>query len=220
MKRLLLLIACCWLLSGCASVPFQETTRVPLTGSDPRGAVAQFQSKVPEQFQLVNTVEFEYLWRSFLGMGYLDVDRRAGTFKVVCMNPIGVPLFQLSGDRTSLESGGALLQLPEFKELPATVGNDIRRMYFDLVPSADAYSFKGKYEMGFRQESGAGALEYTYAGAERDLVEKAYYQDGALKWRVSYYEYREAGGKRYPQGIVLANYQYGYRLIVRQKELY
>ena len=220
MKRLLCLILLCLLASGCAGVPFQETPRVPLESADPRGVVRQFQATLPESFQLVNSVVFQYYWRSFMGMGYLDVDRRAGTFKVACLNPLGVQLFQLTGDRTSIESQSSLAQLKEYKELPTTVGNDIRRIYFDLVPAANAEIFRGRYQIAFRQKSGAGELSYLYAGAGRDLIEKTFYQDGDIRWRVTYYEYREEKGKRYPQGILLVNYQYGYRLTVRQKELF
>jgi len=220
MRRRLILLALVFCASGCASVPFRETARVSLESADPANLVRQFQAKVPERFQLLNTVVFEYFWRKFLGMGYLDIDRDAGTFKVACLNPLGVQLFQLTGDRTSITSEGALTALQEYRELPATVGNDIRRIYFDLVPSKEARISKRRYEIDFRQPSGAGALEYVFAGADGDLVEKAFYQNDLLRWRVSYYEYRELNGKRYPQGVVLVNYQYGYSLTVRQKELF
>ncbi len=38
-------------------------------------------------------------------------------------------------------------------------------------------------------------------------------------WKVRYYEYRHEGGKEYPMGIVLDNFQHGYRLIVKVKEI-
>jgi hypothetical protein len=100
------------------------------------------------------------------------------------------------------------------------VGNDIRRMYLDLVPATDASHWRGRDAVTFRQSAGEGQLEFLFAGEQRYLVEKRYYEQSELVWRVSYYEYLEQNGKIYPRGIILVNYRYGYQLTVRHKELY
>ncbi|MFA4830297.1 MAG: hypothetical protein WC594_13885, partial [Thermodesulfovibrionales bacterium] len=61
--------------------------------------------------------------------------------------------------------------------------------------------------------------EYVFAGADGNMVEKNYYEDNTLIWRVSFYEYRQKDGKIYPGGIILNNYKYGYSLTVRLKEI-
>ncbi len=220
MKRLIVLFLGVFLAVGCARVPFQETTLVPLESVDPSSVVESFKAGLPANFQVLNSVVFEYNWRKFLGLGNVDVDRQENRFRVVCLNPMGVKLFELSGDRNAIVTDYALDALMKYGDLPTAVGNDIRRIYFDVVPSASAQVSKGKYTISFRQPDGAGYMEYVFAGKDRDLIEKSYYEDDDLVWRVSYYEYREQNGKRYPQGIVLVNYQYGYQLTVRQKELY
>lgn len=220
MKRLVLLCLGVMIAFGCVSIPFQETPLVSLESSEPRSVVEHFQANLPESFKLLNTVVFEYTGRKFLGLGYIDIDRRNDVFKVVCLNPMGVQLFELSGDRDTIVTHNALAPLLQYGDLPTAVGNDIRRIYFDLVPAADAHIWKGKYKIAFRHSSGPGLKEYLFAGADRDLVEKNYYENNEIVWRIAYYEYRVQNGKRYPQGIVLTNYQYGYQLTVRQKELY
>jgi hypothetical protein len=220
MKRLILLCLGVLLAVGCAHVPFQETPLVSLESSEPRSVVEQFQANLPESFKLLNTVVFEYTWQKFLGLGYIDIDRRDSVFKVVCLNPMGVQLFELSGDRNTVVTHNALAPLMQYGDLPTAVGNDIRLIYFDLVPTADAQIWKRKYKITFRQSSGPGFKEYVFAGADRDLVEKNYYENNEIVCRIAYYEYREQSGKRYPQGIILTNYKYGYQLTVRQKELY
>jgi len=62
-------------------------------------------------------------------------------------------------------------------------------------------------------------MEYEFAGIGLELVEKVYYENDEMIWRISYYEYREHNGKLYPHGIIMINYKYGYQLTVRQKEL-
>jgi hypothetical protein len=117
-------------------------------------------------------------------------------------------------------TGSALPALKQYGDLPSAVGRDIRRIYFDLVPTDKATFWKGKYKINFRQPYGSGVMEYEFAGIGQELVEKSYYENDELMWRISYYEYREQNGKHYPQGMIMINYQYGYQLTVRQKELY
>jgi hypothetical protein len=218
MNKLVVTIMLVVFANGCHTVPFQETTLVPLSSEQPQSIVERFQANMPVRFQLLNTIVFEYNWRKFSGIGYVDINRQDKTFKVVCLNPMGVKLFELEGDRNSIVTHYAIAALTQYGDLPAAVGNDIRRIYFDMVPSAEAHSWKRKYKINFRQFIGPGYIEHVFAGAGGDLIEKNYYEDNRLVWQVSYYEYRERSGKRYPQGIIFSHYQYGYRLTVRQKE--
>ncbi len=204
-------------LFGCSAVPFQETERVPLA-QNPQSLIEHFQTGILDSFQLLNTVVFEYNWRKFSSIGYVDINRRDKTFKVVCLNPLGVKLFELSGDRDSVKNLYTIAAFTRYGDVTTVVGNDIRRIYFDLLPSPEARIWKRKYSISFRQPSGPGTLEYVFAGASGDLIEKNYYNDAGIAWRVSYYEYREQNGKRFPWGILFLNYQYHYRLTVRQKE--
>lgn len=206
--------------AGCAHVPFQETQQVSFESVDPKNVVEQYKANAPDNFQLLNSVVFEYSWKTFMGIGYIDINRQNSIFKVVCLNPLGVQLFELSGDRDTIVTHNAMPALMQYGDLPTAVGNDIRRIYFDLVPSDGARIWKSKYKINFRQPCGSGVMEYEFAGKGRELVEKAYYENDEIIWRVSYYEYREQNGKHYPQGIIMINYKYGYQLTVRQKELY
>ncbi len=207
-------------LVGCGAVPFRETARVPLVPESPQSFVERFQVSIPDSFQLLNTVVFEYNWRKFLGVGYVDINRRDKTFKIVCLNPMGVKLFELSGDQNSVTNLYTIAAFARYGDITTVVGNDIRRIYFDLVPSPEARIWKRKQSIRFRQSSGPGTMEYVFAGPGGDLIEKNYYNQTGIAWRVSYYEYRELNGKRFPQGIVFLNYQYGYRLTVRHKEFH
>jgi hypothetical protein len=208
------------MLAGCTHIPFQETERISLESADPHSVVEQFKANSPEQFQLLNSVVFEYSWNTFMGIGYIDVNRQSSLFKVVCLNPLGVQLFELSGDRDTIVTRNAMAALMQYGDLPTAVGTDIRRIYFDLIPSDKARISKSIYKVIFRQPFGPGAMEYEFAGKGRELVEKRYFEDDEIVWRISYYEYREQNGKHFPQGIIMINYKYGYQLTVRQKELY
>ena len=220
MVRLATLLIGVLLVAGCAHVPFQETKRVSFASVEPKSVVEQFKANSPVNFQLLNSVVFEYSWKTFMGIGYIDINRQDSTFKVVCLNPLGVQLFELSGDRNSIVTHSAMPALMQYGDLPTAVGNDIRRIYFDLLPSEKARVWKGKYKVNFWQPYDSGVMEYEFAGEGRQLVEKVYYENDEIIWRISYYEYVVRNGKHYPQGIIMTNYRYGYQLTVRQKELF
>jgi len=205
-------------LAGCGTVPFQETRLVLLGSEDPRNRVEHFQKGIPASFQLLTTVIFEYNSRKFSGIGTVRINRPEGVFRVAGMNPLGVKLFELSGDQNSVTSHYAIADFSRYGDIATAVGNDIRRIYFNLVPGPEATIWKRRYKLIFRQPSGPGFLEYVFAGTGGDLIEKNYYDEDGIVWRVSYYEYHDQDGKHWPQGIVLIHYQYGYRLTMRQKE--
>jgi hypothetical protein len=221
MKRGVMLMAILHvLLAACVRVPFQETKLVVLDSKDPRGMVERFQKGIPSSFQLLTSVVFEYNSRKFAGIGTVQINSSDGVFKVAGMTPLGVKLFELSGDQHGVTSHYSIANFSRYGDIATAVGNDIRRIYFDLVPGPEASIGKRKYRLIFRQSSGPGSLEFIFAGADGDLIEKNYYEESGLVWRILYYEYRDQEGKRWPQGIVFLNYQYGYRLTIRQKELH
>lgn len=220
MRRLAALFLLFSLLAGCAHAPFREPEEASYEAVEPGGMLEQFGRRLPDAFQMLNSVVFEYSVNSFMAIGFVDLDRKGQTFRVACLNPMGVQLFELSGDRSGIVTHNVLPVLLEYGDLPTAVGNDIRRIYFDQIPSAGADVIRGRHNIRFRQSHESGVMEFEFAGRGHDLVRKTYLEDGRPVWRVSYYEYMEQNGKRYPQGIVMRHLKYGYRLVVRQKELY
>lgn len=206
-------------LSGCSSVPFQKTAYVPLNEDDPSIIIERFKDNLPGRFQLINTIVFMYNWNTFSGIGYIDINTREEKFTVVCINPIGIKLFEISGDKDGVVQHFVLDKFAGEGDFVNAVGEDIKRIYFDLVPSLKAEIKKKKFQVMTRQPWGSGIVEYIFAGADGYLVEKNYYEKDILNWRVSYYEYRQKDGKIYPRGIILKNYKYRYSLTVRLKEI-
>ncbi len=209
----------CLIISGCSSIPFKKTVYMPLGQVDPAFVLKRFEAGIPEKINLLNSIVFEYNWQEFLGIGQIAINTEKETFMLVCLNPMGMKLFELSGDKDSTERRFVMEMLAKKGDLAEAVGVDIRRIYFDLVPLPDAEIIKNKYEIIFKQTSGNGRLEYVFAGVDGYLVKKKYYENKRPLWEVSYYEYQLKNGKLYPQGIILKNFKYDYRLIIRLKEI-
>jgi hypothetical protein len=206
---------------ACRSVPFRETALVPLGEVEPEAMRAEFAMALPDSFRVVNTVTFRFRGKAFAAIGYTDIDTSQGAFTVVGLHPAGaVKLFEVSGNSEDSDSAFALEEFAVQGDLARAVGDDTRRIYFDRLPSPDAKISRERYRILFRQDDGEdGEIEYVFAGSGGVLIEKGYYRDGSKIWTVSYYEYRREEGKLYPEGIVLDHHEYGYRLVVRLREI-
>ena len=219
MSRFLPLLV--WIfLAGCSAVPFQETAPVSMEGVDPAALLARFRDAVPERFRTMSSVVFEFAGKRVAALGVTEVDLAAGTFTSVAMNPMGVKLFELSGAPDGATSGFLIEAVAQGRKGAAqAIGDDIRRVYFGLLPGPGAKPERSRDRISFRTKAGAGTLVHVFAGADGFLVEKDLIEDGETVWKVRYYEYRMDRGKAYPRGIVLDNVRRGYRLIIRVKEI-
>lgn len=205
--------------AGCESIPFQKAPDRPYSSIDPAAVRERFKENIPVNLRLLNTIVFEYSWKKFSGLGFVDVDTAGRTFTLVCINQMGVKLFELSLDKYGIKTHFALPEFTSNGNFAKMVGEDIKRIYFDLVPSENAEVDRKKSSVVFIQQEGEGTAEYVFSGPDQYLTEKTYYENGAPVWRVSFYEYQSKNGRIYPVGTVLKNYIYGYRLIVRLKEV-
>ena len=204
--------------TGCSTVPFQRGAYVPEYKADPQKVRREFASAFPERIQAVNSVVFQYKLLKFSALGYIDVNTGKKTFAVSCMNPVGVKFFELSGDSNSVKPVFVLPFLSHKGDVPGVVGEDIRRIYFDSIPSAKAAVEKKRFRIVFSEPRGPGVVKYVFAGSQNALIEKSYYENNRCLWSVFYYEYRSDRGKLYPAGTVYKNYRFGYELIIRVKE--
>ncbi len=138
-------------LSGCSSIPFQKTAHTPLGPADPLIIMERFSDNLPEHFQLINTIVFEYNWNTFSGIGYIDINTLEDRFTVVCITPLGIKLFEISGDKDGIDQHFALEEFTKKGDFANVVGEDIKRIYFNLVPTTEAEIKKKKYHEIYMQ---------------------------------------------------------------------
>ncbi len=220
MRILLLAFVTAALFSGCAAeVPFKPVAGITVESASPRSVLESYRETLPDDVRLLSSIVFDYGFFTVSGIGYIDINRASGRYKVACMNHLGVKFFEFEGDRTGLTSQYAIEPLARQGNITAVVAEDIKRIYLDAVPGPEARARKTRSKVLFRERSGEGAVEYEFSGEGLDLARKTYREDNRAVWRVAFYEYQTQNGKRYPRGIIFSNYRYGYRLIVRQKEI-
>lgn len=205
------------IIAGCSSIPFEETSYVPLDSEDPAAVIERYRNNIPEHIQLMHAVVFEYNGKKLSCLGFIEVDTGKKTYAVACLSPIGMKLFELTGDSKGVENSFVPGEFMRKEALVDMIGEDIKRIYFDLVPSSAARTKRKKHELVFRHKSGEGTIEHVFAGEGGYLIKKSYYVDNRLKWKVSYYEYKREDSGVYPGGIILNNYLYGYSVTLRLK---
>ncbi len=222
MRALILMIAALALSACAAALPFAPVGRTPMPSHDPAQVIAQYRAAIPQQLKLLSSVTFGFGPQEITGIGELELDQSAGTFAVACLNPMGMKLFELSGDRSGTTTRFVLPMLERGGKgsFGAKIGEDIRRIYFDTTPSgAGWWSWWDGNELVVNERTDGGIMKYVFAGAEGSLVEKAYFVENDLRWRVLYFGPERKNGKIINRGVLLQNYQYGYSLTVKVKEI-
>jgi hypothetical protein len=217
--RIIFLLFCLTASTGCRSIPFRNIDYVSLKDVDPATVRRDFKAVLAQKLEIINSIVFEYKWHSLAALGYTQLDLENDTFKVSCMNPVGIKLFELTGSRDEIKPVFVLKELLQRGDLPRAVGEDIRRIYFNFTPAQDAKVKKENYRIIFTQNSGNGRLKYIFAGPQHRLIEKHYYEGTHNIWSVYYYDYLEKEGKLYPAALILKHHRFGYNLIIRLKEV-
>ena len=214
--RLLVAMLLC-LLAGCAGLPCHRGEQLPMAGQAPAEVAARSVAATPEKFSGFNSIVFEFAGQKFLGIGFIEIDRKERSFRVICLNPMGVKLFDLSGNDRGTTMNFAIEPLAKAGDIATAVANDIRRIYFDLAPRDNATPRAGQERLVFGGGVPGGYQEHIFNG-RGDLAEKRRYDDQLIAWQVFYQDYRESGGKRTPATIVITDYKSGYQLTIREKE--
>lgn len=207
------------LLAACGKAPFESEPRVRLTEKNPQRIQAHFAETLPKQFQRIDTLTFQYGMRRMSAIGVTDVDMEAKTFTVVGLTPMGIKLFDLSGDLQTVNSRFVAPVFSKHKNFAQSIAEDIRRIYFHRVPVPSAEVSVGKYRAVYQQKTDAGRLTHLFSGEIPRLTAKRFHQNSRLQWQVQYFGYMEKNGATHPVGIYLKNSQYSYRLTVQLKEI-
>jgi hypothetical protein len=211
-----LLLGCC---CGCSSLPFKPTELVSVQHITPEKIRDDFAASLPEKFDLLNSVVFQYGLNSFVALGYTALDTKNKIFTVAGLSPAGIKLFDLSGNDTGVETN---FMVPEFSakgDFSRAVSEAVRKIYFDRIPPSSAKIIKKKNQMLFQESIPDGMVEYIFAGADNLLTEKRYYRNNRPFSSVFYYEYLRDNSKLYPRGVVFKHYQYHYQLRLRLKQI-
>lgn len=178
----------------------------------------QFARTIPSAFITDDTVIIHAPFHDIAVLGVVKIDRSAGTFELVGLNQLGVGLFDVGGDQSHVVVHFAIPPLDQRKDLLVSIGQDVRRMYYDLVPSPAAKVESRHTFVRFNQRNDAGTLIYEMGDEPAVLLEKRQAGIFGTIWRVRYFDYTTVPGGLYPRGIVMDNNRYFYRIVVKNRD--
>ncbi len=207
------------LMAGCASLPFPEPEAFVSDGGALADVPARFAARLAPQFEQVNAVVFRFRLRELTALGVASVDLPSRSFAVMCMNPLGVKLFDIVCAEGRAEGRFVHPALAERGgDLAQAAGADLTHAYLDWQPPPGAPYAAKCGRLVFTAADATGRTEYRYAGSDGRLTEKIRFEKGRRVWEVNYRAYAAEPDGLVPTGLVILNRQYGYRLTVMTRE--
>lgn len=208
------------LLLSCAQSGERRSGQMGEIAGDPWDAVRMNSNLASGR--IIQTAVFSYKYGSFYNLTaitVMDINYPESAFKVVCLNPFGFTLLELEADATRIHSKSVSDAVKGGDGAAIVIARDIRRIYLDMLPekSAKAYYKKGYYRFVSRSDGGLMVHEFHASG--KGLMRKSLYRDGMVAWRVTYTDHALSGGELYPFSIVLRDFDSGYRLQIKLKEV-
>jgi hypothetical protein len=201
--------------SGCRSVPWPSAPAVSTAGWNAEEVRARFEAQLALRIEAMQSVVFHFGRMEMAGIGLVSLDRPNRSFRLACLTPLGVKLFDIAGDGKQTECRFALGGLGPGNEVARAVADDVRRVYFDLTPSPQATVTRRKHALVFTAPQGGGTAEHVFAGAEQRLTEKRFREGGRVAWEILYGPYSEEQTGLTPASVQLRNLRHGYTLTVR-----
>ncbi len=207
------------ILTGCTVEPFTRAPLPPLKNPNPQNIRTALAQTLPDKFTSDDTVIIQAPFRNDLAvLGVLRVNRPAGTFELVGLNQLGVKLFHLAGDSHGDTIRFAVPPLMTHKDLLLAVAEDIRRMFFNVVPDSAAETDIGPTSIEFTEKTPQGEIVYEVGGDPPILLDKRLVGFFGTIWHVGYFKYATSSNTLYPRGIVMDNSRYHYRIIVKNRD--
>jgi hypothetical protein len=207
------------LTAGCAVEPFTREPLPVLKNPNPSVMRDSFAHTISKHFDSDDTVIIEAPFNHDLEvLGVLRVDRPAGTFELIGLNPLAVKFFDISSDRQGTTIRYAIAPLLAHREILLSIARDIRRMYFDLTPTENAKAEVEPTKVRFTEKTPDGTLVYEFGGDPPVPLEKRLDGFFGTIWRVRYFQYASTGSSLYPRGIVMDNSRFHYRIIVKNRD--
>ena len=222
MKRWLtgaMVVAGLWL-SGCATAPFPRPEPFAASDRAPEEIPADFARSLAPRYELAQALVFRFYLREIAALGYVSVDVPERSFAMACLNPVGIKLFELVGERGEVAARFVAPEIEKYGgELAQAAGADLMRAYFDWLPPAGATYRRAGGRLIFSAADETGRTEYRYAGRDGFLAEKIRFEGRRVRWQVEYRDYRRGADGWIPAGLVIHNRRYGYRLVASTKEM-
>ena len=212
----LLLVVC----SSCSSLPQRVAVSDPQDQKAAWDLVNHFIHSRPSISQRTDAILFTISGRAMSFLGYSRIDRRRETFSAAGITPLGIKIFEFSGDAQAVDIIHMQKEFSRMGNAGEAIAADIRRIYFDSYPGKDARIERYPGFFVFTDSRSGHFMEYTFSAADGMLIRKRRLENGREIWSLSFTAYYQDGGRFFPQHILLEHGKNRYRLEIVLKKLH
>ena len=181
---------------------------------------------LPDIFTATHAVVFEFKphwWWPTLrlaALGYASVDCVTHSYRVVCLSPLGVKLFEVSKTNGATQVNTLLPTAGKQQPLVQAMGGDVASLFFDLVPPAGTLGEAREETWFFSCPAEQCRTEYTLAATTGLPVKKEIYEGRKRVKTVTFEDFASVEGRAVPSHISLQDRRNDYRLIFVLKEFH
>jgi hypothetical protein len=187
-----------------------------LKNPNPQAVREGFQSRLPDGTHAVHPSTLHFPFMDMTILEQVDADRARDQFAVQGYLPLGMLVYDLSGDKRAMTINTAAEQFNDYKYILQSIGHDLRHVYLDLTPDPSAKATVWSKEVFYAQKTPEGTLCFEFAYDPPVLIEKRLSGVFGTVWSIRYYDYRPGpDGKVRPHGVVVDNKRYFYRIVLR-----
>jgi hypothetical protein len=193
-------------------------------GAAPVVATTPMAQQLPDKFESVHAVVFEYSphwWWPTLRMaalGYSTVDSAAHAYRVVCLTPMGIKLFEVFNTNGEARVNTLLPDSGERQQLIRAMSDDVAGLFFDLVPPPGATGTQHGERWVFTQPGASGRIAYTLTSATGLPEQKEIFEGRTRNKTVTFSRFEKLQGLQVPRTMTLEDHRHHYRLIFVLKE--
>jgi hypothetical protein len=193
-------------------------------GGAPGVATTPMAQQLPDKFESVHAVVFEYSphwWWPTLrlaALGYATVDSAAHAYRVVCLTPMGIKLFEVFNTNGEARVNTLLPGSGERQQLIRAMSDDVAGLFFDLVPPPGATGTAHGGRWVFTQPREHGSTAYTLTAATGLPEQKEMFEGRTHNKTVTFSRFEKLQGVQVPRTMTLEDHRHHYRLIFVLKE--
>ena len=193
-------------------------------GATPVVATTLMGQQLPGKFESVHAVVFEYSphwWWPTLrlaALGYSTVDSAAHAYRVVCLTPMGIKLFEVFNTNGEARVNTLLPGSGERQQLIRAMSDDIAGLFFDLVPPPGATGTAHGEHWVITQTREHGSTAYTLTAATGLPEQKEMFEGRTRNKTVTFSRFEKLQGVQVPRTMTLEDHCHHYRLIFEVKE--
>ncbi|MAF94764.1 MAG: hypothetical protein CMM60_03285 [Rhodospirillaceae bacterium] len=211
-------------LTGCMAVAPDHNLVLPDTIDieSAKKEINQYNNSSLQKANIFNSITFGFRGKKMSALGITALDSINHSFSVAGISPMGLTLFKIKVKNNKIVSSYVIPKFggDDLTKAADMISKDIGNIYFNRTPDIDNNLINiDKDGVTIKTKIDNKDFKYTFSGTPLKLITKSMYKNNKKLWSVDYYDYKQVNEKEIAFNILLINYEYGYTLDTKTKEV-